>query len=175
MQKGLRRSYIRTQQSPTEHEGGLVQRTMLFMILLTAGIARAQQPSPPSAPARIDSPSELDKLKESCFNLKGLPGCAQELFLGKPIHIAVGSIAPQNGFAAGLAYVGHKTTPNWRNSWNADAVASVNGSWRAGVYLKLGDPYEPAPIVTFGTKGRNMKSNLTSLPERPVINLYAQA
>ena len=151
-----------------------MQRTMLFMILLTAGIARAQQPSPPSAPARIDSPSELDKLKESCFNLKGLPGCAQELFLGKPIHIAVGSIAPQNGFAAGLAYVGHKTTDNWRTSWNADAVGSINASWRAGLYVKFVHTPDNPIGVGFGTPPP-VKANLTEMPEHTVFGLYAQA
>jgi len=156
---------------------------LIFFFLLFAGTLEAQQSQPPpqSQPAlasdsgRVDNPSEAYKLRNSCFDFKKIADCAQELFTGQPIHIAVGSIAPQNGFAAGLAYVGHKTTPNWRNSWNADAVASVNGSWRAGVYLKLVDTYEPAPTVSFGTKGRNISSNLTSLPERPVINLYAQA
>jgi hypothetical protein len=151
---------------------------LILLCLLAAGTVAAQE-SQPQAPTsdseRIDNPSESYKLRTSCFDVKKVADCAQELFTGQPIHVAVGSIAPQNGFAGGLAYVGHKTTPNWRNSWNADAVASINGSWRAGVYLKLVDTYEPAPTVSFGTKGRNMKSNLTSLPERPVINLYAQA
>lgn len=133
----------------------------------------AQQPAT-SADSGPDNPSELYKLQHSCFNFKGIADCAEELFTGQPLHIAVGSIAPQNGFGAGLAYVGHKTTENWRTSWDADAVGSGNGSWRAGVYLKLVNTYEKAPTVEFGTKGRNLKPNLTALPERPVINLYAQ-
>jgi hypothetical protein len=151
-----------------------VRRTLLVMILFTAGIARAQQPSPPSTPARIDSPSELDKLKESCFNLKGIPGCAEELFLGKPIHIAVGTIAPQNGVAAGLAYVGHKTTDNWRTSWNADAVGSINASWRAGFYVKFVHTPDNPIGVGFGTPPP-AKANLTEMPEHTVFGLYAQA
>jgi hypothetical protein len=74
-----------------------------------------------------------------------------------------------------LAYVGHKTTENWRISWDSDAVASNNASWRAGVYLKFVDTHESAPVVEFGTKGHKMKQNLTAIPERPVINVYAQA
>jgi hypothetical protein len=156
-----------------------VRTVPLILLLLIAGVARAQQ-SPAATPAsdsgRVDNPEELSRLRASCnFQLKTAADCVQEIFTGQPVHLAVGSIAPQNGFAAGLAYVGHKTTPNWRNTWNADAVASINGSWRAGVYVKLVDTHERAPTISFGTKGVSMKPNLTSLPERPVINLYAQA
>lgn len=145
----------------------------LLLFAFTVPALHAQQPasSPAAGP---DNPSELYKLQHSCFNFKGIADCAEELFTGQPIHVAVGSIAPQNGFGAGLAYVGHKTTENWRTSWDADAVGSSNGSWRAGVYLKLVNTYEKAPTVEFGTKGRNLKPNLTALPERPVINIYAQ-
>jgi hypothetical protein len=152
-----------------------VRRTFLALFLVAAGTAQAQQTSPASSTERVDNPSELYKLKTSCSELKKVADCALELFTGQPVHIAVGSIAPQNGFAAGVAYVGHKTTENWRTSWNADAVGSGNASWRAGVYVKFVDTREKAPTVSFGTKGLNMKANLTSLPERPVINLYVQA
>lgn len=150
-------------------------RATLIVLLsaFTVPLLHAQQP-PPSSGTGPDNPSELYKFQHSCFNFKGLADCAEELFTGQPIHVAVGSIAPQNGFGAGLAYVGHKTTANWRTSWDADAVGSNNGSWRAGVYLKLVNTYEKAPTVEFGTKGRNLKPNLTALPERPVINIYAQ-
>jgi hypothetical protein len=151
-----------------------VRRIVPVLILFTAGAVRAQQPSPVPTPARIDSPSELDKLKESCFSLTGIPGCAEELFTGKPIHIAVGSIAPQNGFSAGLAYLGHKTTDNWRTSWNADAVGSINASWRAGFYVKfVHTPNKPIG-VGFGTPAP-LKTNLTEMPEHTVFGLYAQA
>src|SRR5215831_20791637 len=102
---------------PDECDGGLVRRIVLLLILVFVGPAKAQQTTSTSATPTIDSPSELHKLKESCFNLKGIPDCAVELFTGQPVHVAVGSIAPQNGFGAGLAYVGHKTTDNWRTSW----------------------------------------------------------
>jgi hypothetical protein len=146
------------------------------VLLLTALAVPAMSAQQPAAPVDTgpDNPSELYKLQHSCFDLKGLIDCGQELFTGQPVHIAVGSIAPQNGFGVGLAYVGHKTTENWRITWDSDAVASDNGSWRAGVYLKLVNTYEKAPTVEFGTKGRNLKPNLTALPERPVINVYAQ-
>src|SRR5262249_11982230 len=103
--------------------------------LSVVSAAKAQQPPP--ATRSPDAPGYLERLGDSIFDVKGLPGCAETLFTGKPLHIAVGSIAPQNGFGAGLALVGHKTTGNWRDSWSADAVASNNGSWRAGVYFKF--------------------------------------
>ncbi len=150
-----------------------MRRILLVLLFVGAGVARAQQPAPPSTPGKVDSPSELDKLKDSCGQFK-LVGCAEELFTGKPVHIAMGSIAPQNGFGAGLAYLGHKTTDNWRTSWNADAVGSINGSWRAGAYLKLVHTPDNPIVVDFGTPPP-MKTNLTELPEHAVINIYAQA
>ncbi|MDQ3908130.1 MAG: hypothetical protein M3268_07265, partial [Acidobacteriota bacterium] len=77
-------------------------------------------------------------MKESCFSkfsFKSIAGCAAELFTGRPLHLAVGSIAPQNGVAFGPAFSTHYT-PNetWRLNFNLDAVVSPNGSWRAGVY-----------------------------------------
>jgi len=145
----------------------------LLLTLLVAPALLAQQPPAPASTGP-DNPSELYQLQHSCFAIKGIADCAEELFTGQPVHIAVGSIAPQNGFGAGLAYVGHKTTQNWRITWDSDAVASNNGSWRAGIYVKFVDTYEKAPTFEFGTKGRNLKPNLTNLPERPVINLYVQ-
>ena len=156
-----------------------MQRTiLLFFFLTAAGAAPAQQPAPAPTPtpsqASIDSPGEIDKLKESCGAFK-IPDCAEELFTGKPVHIAVGSIAPQNGFGAGVAYLGHKTTVNWRTSWDIDAIGSINGSWRAGAYLKLvHTPSTGGVGVGFGSPPP-INTNLTELPEHPVINVYAQA
>jgi hypothetical protein len=152
-----------------------VRKILPGLLLFAAATAPAQQSSSPASDARIDNPSELYKLKTSCFDISKIADCGEELFTGQPVHIAVGSIAPQDGFGAGLAYVGHKTTENWRVSWNSDAVASNNASWRAGVYLKFVYTHEDAPVVEFGTKGRKMRQNLTSIPERPVINVYAQS
>lgn len=147
-----------------------MRHIFLVLTLFAAGTTAAQQPTA----ARTDSPSEIDKLKKSCFNLKGIPGCAEELFTGKPVHIAVGSIAPQNGFGAGLAYVGHKTTDNWRNSWNADAIGSMNGSWRAGFYMKFVHTPDTGIEVGFGTPPP-VKTNLSEMPEHTVFGMYAQA
>lgn len=157
----------------------IVSRILLGICLLAASVARAQDTTPhaksaPSNSARVDSPSEIDKLKDSCFDITKIAGCAEELFTGQPLHIAVGSIAPQNGFGAGVAYVGHKTTERWRTGWDADAIGSINGSWRAGAYLKLVHTPDNPIGVAFGTPPP-LNANLTELPEHSVINVYAQA
>jgi hypothetical protein len=144
---------------------------LLVLILFSAEALQAQQPTPPP-----DPPGEWDKLKQSCFSFtfSGLGGCAEELFTGVPFHIAVGSIAPQDGFGAGVAYIGHHTTTNWRNTWNADAIATGNASWRAGFYMKfVHTPNEPVG-VSFGPPPP-VKENLIGLTEHTVFSLYAQA
>ncbi len=151
-----------------------MRRNFLVFLLFATSAAHAQSSAPQATPARIDSPNELDKLKESCTDFAKFFDCAEELFTGQPLHIAVGSIAPQNGFGAGLAYLGHKTTDNWRTSWDADAIGSINGSWRAGVYLKLVHTPNNPIGVGFGTPPP-LNTNLTELPEHSVINIYAQA
>jgi hypothetical protein len=143
--------------------------------LFAASLATGPMSLAQAVPAKTDSPSEFDKLKESCgaFTFKAVPDCAEELFTGEPLHIAIGSIAPQNGFAAGLAYVSHKNTDNWRITLDADAVASNNASWRAGAYLKF--IHSGQPLIGHHLGSKNVKANWTELPEHPVLGLYAQA
>ena len=150
-----------------------MRRILFVLILCGAGMARAQE-APSSTPAAplIDPPGEWNKLQNSCGKFK-LAGCGELLFTGQPVHIAVGSIAPLNGFGAGLAVVGHGTTDNWRIGWNADAVGTRNGSWRAGFYMRLVDTHQKPIGFHKGTKGK-VKANLSELPEHPVINLFAQ-
>jgi hypothetical protein len=141
----------------------------------------AQQPTPTPRPTPAPTPNvaeedpadEIGKFKKNC-PFKHIVGCAEVLFTGQPLHIAVGSIAPQNGFGGGLAYVGHKDTENWSTSWSADAIASSNGSWRAGVYVKFVDTHLIDPIAQMGTQGMET-SDLPVYTEQPVFNLYAQS
>jgi hypothetical protein len=82
---------------------------------------------------------EREHLAESCEpSAKGAAMCAYSLLTESPLHVAVGSLAPQNGFAFGAAFTEH-WTPNeaWRLSWSADAVAALGGSWRAGASMKM--------------------------------------
>ncbi len=116
---------------------------------------------------------ERGRFSESCGKLS-IAGCMQTLFTDHPLHIATGSIAPQNGFGAGLALVTHYDASKWFLKWDADAVASSNGSWRGGVYMKI-IPVIPRKIVVVkkDQPGELHKSKL-SLVARPLFSLYAQ-
>lgn len=146
----------------------------LILVLWLVGVAAAQGTQPAPNPGQVDTPNEWGQLRNTCgsFEIKQTPACLEELFTGQPTHIAVGSIAPQNGFGAGVALVGHKNTDSWRNSWSADAIGSINASWRAGVYANLVHSGGETIGIQKGTKG--LKPNLSDLPEHPVISLYAQ-
>ena len=147
-------------------------RFMLVLVLLTAGLW-AQQPASPTKNAEEQDPAtETGKFKKNC-PFKHLLGCAELLFTGQPLHVAVGSIAPQNGFGGGLAYVGHKDTDNWSTSWSGDGVASNNASWRVGTYAKFVDTHLTPSAGQMGTANVN-PDDIQAYPERPVYNLYAQ-
>lgn len=148
-------------------------KILLLVLLAAAGSARAQNESKLGADFR----GEGDRFKKSCgsFDFVSLGSCAELLFTDHPLHIAVGSIAPENGFGVGGAFVAHYT-PNesWRLSWDTDAIASTNGSWRAGVYMKAiytGSKQESTgrgrPVHPQGPNQVNLK--------RPYFNLYTQA
>jgi hypothetical protein len=149
-----------------------VPRFMLVLVLLTAGLW-AQQPASSTTNAEEQDPAtETGKFKKNC-PFKHLLSCAEVLFTGQPLHIAVGSIAPQNGFAGGLAYVGHKDTDNWSTSWSGDGVASNNASWRVGMYAKFVDTHLTPSTGQMGTANVN-PDDFQAYTERPVYNLYAQ-
>jgi hypothetical protein len=112
----------------------------------------------------------------STFTLGHLSGIGQTLVLGQPLHIALGSLAPQNGFAAGLALVEHKDFKNeWRLVSNTDAVATPNGSWRAGSYLttyQLPQSHQAIGVVMGTPTG---KQQTPTVQIAPVFNIYAEA
>jgi len=145
---------------------------LIFALALSTVAAPAQE-----SEIHADFRGEATRFKQSCegFMVKKIPGCAYLLFTDHPLHIAIGSIAPQNGFGAGGAYVGHYT-PNelWRTSWDADAIASDNGSWRAGFYFKaIHTPIKKIKVITT-TSGPPAHSNLSVHPYA-VYNLSAQS
>ncbi len=110
----------------------------------------------------VAADSEATRLGASCGAFKILP-CATTLFTDHPFHIAVSSLAPGNGFAAGPALTfAHHTKPNriagpdgdtitqWRFNWDGDAVATSNQSWRVGAYMKARYTREPPVKVVEG-------------------------
>ena len=124
-----------------------------------------------------DFRGEGDRLAGSCssFSFSALGSCAEVLFTDHPLHIAVGSLAPQNGIGVGAAMVGHWTTVNWRNSWDVDAVGSPNGSWRAGGYLTLVHISRPKITVSTGApSGRSAPKSNLEVQEQLVFHVYAE-
>lgn len=143
-----------------------MQRTIFLTCISLAVVASAQQPVAP------ERRTEWERLGVSCpgFSFAGIASCADALFTEHPLHIAIGSLAPQNGFGAGGAFVWHWTTSNWRNSLNTDAVATPNGSWRAGAYLNF--LWIRRPTIEVGnaaTGGRGVH-----VEEQPVFRLYSE-
>jgi hypothetical protein len=143
---------------------------LLLLLLCSAEGAVAQQ-DPKEGALASDIRRERSALSSTCGSLKGLPGCAQNLFMDHPFHIAVGSIAPQNGFAAGGAFAYEQNTKSTRLKWNADAVASGSAAWRAGLYFKIIPTPSKSNIVI--STDPNVKPSLAIHP-RPIFNIYAQ-
>lgn len=143
---------------------------ILLSLLMSVACAHAQENQ-----LQADFRGEHDRFVSSCTSLKNLAGCAQVLFTDHPLHIAVGSIAPQNGFGGGPAFVAHYTpNENWRLSWDVDAVATGNASWRAGAYMKLIHTPQQVIRVQVGGGAAQHKSNL-AVHEYSLFNVYAQA
>jgi len=151
----------------------------LIVLLLAGGSALAQEntsSAPRETQLQSDFRRESEHIKEACaFSFKGFFNCAEEFATDHPMHLALGSIAPQNGFGFGLAFVTHYT-PNesWRISWDFDGVGATSASWRAGGYMKIiHTPVQHITVVTNPT-GKPAKSNLAVHPYT-VFNVYAQA
>jgi hypothetical protein len=142
------------------------------LVLLTAATAAGQE-----SRFAADLRREGEDIQKSCTSgiaPTELVGCVVTLATDDPLHVAAGSLAPQNGMGFGIAFVEHYT-PNerWRISWNADTVFATSGGWRAGGYMKL--VYRPAsPIVVVRPGASSPQTPRVPIVEYPVINVYAQ-
>ncbi|MBZ5655390.1 MAG: hypothetical protein LAO56_08920 [Acidobacteriia bacterium] len=163
--------------------------SLLVLLLLAATFAVGQESGPPvsqEGDLRADFRREGERIRDACktFNFSSGMECAILFFTDHPLHIAVGSIAPQNGFGVGGAFVTEKNTTNWRLSWDVDAVVSNNVSWRAGGYMKMIHtpkenirvirPVVSKPGETPGTAPAK-KPRINLVHPYSVFNLYAQS
>ena len=156
-------------------------RSGLLVVLWLAGTFAFAQESMLQAEFRREGERVRDACKD--FGFKTVPSCAIELFTDHPLHIAEGSMPPQNGFGVGAAFVADKNTKSWRLSWDVDAVGSTNGSWRAGGYMKMihTPVIQIKPIIP--EPGRTQQASSEKHPEQSkltvhpytVFNLYAQS
>ena len=119
----------------------IVRPLCLAAVLLAAKAALAQETQ-----LGADFRREGEAIKKDCssFSFGALGSCAADLFTDHPLHIAVGSLAPQNGFGVGPAFVTH-WTPNetWRLNWDVDAVATLQSILARGRVYDRG--VGPAP------------------------------
>ena len=151
---------------------------VLWLMVVTRALAQ-------EGTLQADFRREHERLAGACsLSFKAVPGCAIALFTDHPLHIAAGSMPPQNGFGLGAAFVAGKNTHNWRTCWDVDAVASTNGSVRAGGYMKL--IHTPAASIHVSTPASPSTGGTGSPPATKakeanlihpytVFNLYAQA
>jgi len=116
---------------------------------------------------------EREHIKEDCDKIKKLHSCAATLVIDHPFHIALGSIAPLNGFGAGPAFVINRApNENWRTTFSADAVYAPGGAWRAGGYFKgIHTDVQLPQVVTKRAK----PAPVIRVSEYPVFSGYVQA
>jgi hypothetical protein len=146
-------------------------------VLLTVTLALAGTPVlAQESQVGADFRREGEHLAKSCgdFNAKAIFGCAYTLTTDYPLHFALGSLSPQNGFAFGAAF-SERYTPNegWRLTWSGDLVAAPSGSWRGGAYMKI--VRTPGLGVSVAAPGSTAAGGSVSAWEHPVVDIYAQA
>jgi hypothetical protein len=158
-------------------------RWCLVALVLMSIPVFAQDPQ--ESPLHAELRREGERVRGSCtFSFIAIPMCGYELFTDHPLHVAAGSMPPQNGFGLGGAFVWTKNTRNWRLSWDFDAVGATSGdAWRAGGYIKLihtPHPATPSIEVVTPAPGQPAKDDAkrdTAPFTHPytVFNVYAQS
>lgn len=119
----------------------MTRRSHVLAALVACDLLLAARPTAgQESQVAADLRREREQVAESCsrFAAKAIGGCAYTLITSSPFHVALGNLAPLNGFGFGLAF-SERYTPNesWRMTWSADAVAAMSGAYRGGAYMKL--------------------------------------
>jgi hypothetical protein len=140
----------------------------------------ARHPSAQVTPAESTTNEEFrhesEHIAEKCqAKWSALYGCPIEFVTDHPVHVAIGSLAPHNGFAVGLAFVTHRANEQRDMSWNADFVRAPQGSWRGGVYFKMVLTPVSAPTAVPIGPASVAESDVSLIHPYPVFDVYAQS
>ena len=176
----------------------------LYLAYVSTGAAQSNTPATPAADNRNSSllanfhrdlVQERVNLGACTSGMKGVPGCAETLFTGTPFHIAIGSLAPQNGVSAGLAFAevyhptycahwldlthppapGTRNACHWSLTFNADGGASSNASWRAGLYITAARLSSRVPVPHYPGEPRAHYVPRTFTTPSPTVSFYSQS
>jgi hypothetical protein len=148
-------------------------QVLLCLSLLAAVPASAQNESRLHRDFRVEGTALKACTK---FSFGNLTDCGQTLVMGQPMHIAVGSLSPQNGFGAGLAFVEHKNfASEWRDNFDIDALATTNGSWRAGGYMKAYRLPGGTIVMQLPGTGGAKPTTTPLFTSAPLLNFYSQS
>jgi hypothetical protein len=150
----------------------------LVSCVVIASTAGAQESTPGAA-----IHNEGGDIHKSCVEDKAIVGCAATFFTDHPFHVAVGTIAPQNGVGIGPAFVWHwtpandsptnRSTTKWQWSGSVDAVGTSSSAWRVGAFASVvrADVELPQPI----TPGSGRRPVRIRIHPYPVFKLYSQS
>ena len=149
----------------------MIRWALLFLCLIAACTAPGQNETRLHRDFRVEG----EALRAcSKFTFGNLSDCGQTLVMGQPVHIAFGSLSPENGVGFGLAFVEHRNFPSeWRDTWDIDAVTATNGSWRAGGYMKA---YRlPGGTLHMNVGGTHTTGTTPLFTSAPLFNFYSQS